>query len=443
MENQKENVMLKWIEKTILPIANKIQRNKYLQAIQSAFMTLMPVMLIGGIITILTRPLADYTKMSPTDNLYGFYKGWQVFIDQHGMPLLVLRSITLYSISLWAALAIAYFLAKHYKMNTIITSVVSLLMFFILCTSKTKDGGLSNDFWGGEGLFAGILIGIGVTELYRFFLKKKIGTIKMPEMVPPALKNSFSSIFPIIFVTIICTCIAMVCDSVFKITFPQFILNLFHPLVLTIDNAFGLSLTSILSQICWWFGIHNTAITSLLEPLMYSNYSANAAAYAKGIAAANLPHIWTEPLWWNWMVIGGSGATLALAFMVLRCKSKQLKTVGKVAIIPALFNINEPLIFGLPIVLNPLFFIPWLLAPTMNGIIAYVCMALGIVNKTYIYPGWNIPAPFAQFLTNMDVKSIFLVLVMIVLDGLVYYPFLKVWDNQKLEEENRGVSVEK
>lgn len=441
MENQKDNFLLKWIEKSILPIANKIQRNKYLQAIQSAFMTLMPIMLIGGIITIITTPFVNYTKMATTDSMYNFYKGWQLFVNNYGMPLVILRSVTLSSISLWTSLAIAYFLAKHYKMNTIITSVVSLLMFFILCTSVTKDGGLSNDFWGGEGLFAGIIIGIAVTELYRLFTTKKIGTIKMPDMVPPALKSSFASIFPIIFVTVICTIIAMLCNSILRITFPQAILNLFHPLVVTVDNAFGLSLSSILSQICWWFGIHDTAVTSLLEPLMYSNYSANAAAYAKGIAAANLPHIWTEPLWWNWMVIGGSGATLALAVMVLRCKSVQLKTVGKVAIIPALFNINEPLIFGLPIVLNPLFFIPWLLAPTINGLIAYICMAIGIVNKTFIYPGWNIPAPIAQFLTNMDLRSIFLTLVMIIIDGLIYYPFLKVWDKQKLEEERSGENV--
>lgn len=441
MENQKDNFLLKWIEKSILPIANKIQRNKYLQAIQSAFMTLMPIMLIGGIITIITTPFVDYTKMATTDSMYNFYKGWQLFVNNYGMPLVILRSVTLSSISLWTSLAIAYFLAKHYKMNTIITSVVSLLMFFILCTSVTKDGGLSNDFWGGEGLFAGIIIGIAVTELYRLFTTKKIGTIKMPDMVPPALKSSFASIFPIIFVTVICTIIAMLCNSILRITFPQAILNLFHPLVVTVDNAFGLSLSSILSQICWWFGIHDTAVTSLLEPLMYSNYSANAAAYAKGIAAANLPHIWTEPLWWNWMVIGGSGATLALAIMVLRCKSVQLKTVGKVAIIPALFNINEPLIFGLPIVLNPLFFIPWLLAPTINGLIAYICMAIGIVNKTFIYPGWNIPAPIAQFLSNMDLRSIFLTLVMIIIDGLIYYPFLKVWDKQKLEEERGGENV--
>lgn len=441
MENQKDNFLLKWIEKSILPIANKIQRNKYLQAIQSAFMTLMPIMLIGGIITIITTPFVDYTKMATTDSMYNFYKGWQLFVNNYGMPLVILRSVTLSSISLWTSLAIAYFLAKHYKMNTIITSVVSLLMFFILCTSVTKDGGLSNDFWGGEGLFAGIIIGIAVTELYRLFTTKKIGTIKMPDMVPPALKSSFASIFPIIFVTVICTIIAMLCNSILRITFPQAILNLFHPLVVTVDNAFGLSLSSILSQICWWFGIHDTAVTSLLEPLMYSNYSANAAAYAKGIAAANLPHIWTEPLWWNWMVIGGSGATLALAVMVLRCKSVQLKTVGKVAIIPALFNINEPLIFGLPIVLNPLFFIPWLLAPTINGLIAYICMAIGIVNKTFIYPGWNIPAPIAQFLSNMDLRSIFLTLVMIIIDGLIYYPFLKVWDKQKLEEERSGENV--
>ncbi|EOZ5987575.1 PTS sugar transporter subunit IIC [Enterococcus faecium] len=437
-----ENKVISWVERKILPIANKIQRNKYLQAIQSGFMTLMPIMLLGGIIIILTRPLVDYTTMSPGDSFYGFFKTWQLFIDNHGMPLLILRSLTLYSISLWAALTISYFLARHYKMNTIITPILSLLMFFILCTTRTNDGGLSNDFWGGEGLFAGILIGIGVTELFRFFTEKKIGTINMPEMVPPALKNSFASIFPVLFVTVICTAISMFFNSVFHITFPEAVLNLFHPLVLTIDNVFGLTISSIVSQICWWFGIHNTAITSLLEPLMYSNYGVNAAQYASGIAASDLPHIWTEPLWWNWMVIGGSGATLALTFLTLRSKSKQIKTVGKVALIPALFNINEPIIFGLPVVLNPLFFIPWISAQTLNGIIAYVCMSIGLVNKTFIYPGWNIPAPIAQFLTTMDVRAIILALALIIMDGLIYYPFLKVWEKQKLAEENAEKEVD-
>lgn len=432
-----ETKFMSWIEKAILPIANKIQRNKYLQAIQSAFMTCMPIMLVGSIVIILTRPWVDYKTMAVTDAGFQFFQGWQWLIDQFGAPLLVLRSMTLYSLSLWIVLAISYHLAVRYKMDTIITPIVALLQFFVLCTTKTKDGGLSNDFWGGEGLFAAILVGILTTELYRFFVERKIGTIQMPEMVPPALKKSFSAIFPVIFTTAICSVISIIFTCGFKITFPAAVLALFHPLVLAIDNVFGLTISSILSQTVWWFGIHNTAITSMLEPLMYANLASNSAAYAAGTAATQLPHIWTESLWWNCMVTGGSGATLAVAFMLIRSKSSQMKTVGKVALVPAIFNINEPIIFGLPIVLNPLFFIPWISAQTLNGIITYLCMQFGLVNRTYVYPGWNIPTPIAQFLATMDWRAVVLALALIVLDGLIYLPFLRVYEKQKIQEESQ------
>lgn len=437
-----ENRFMRWIEKAILPIANKIQRNKYLQAIQSAFMTCMPIMLVGSIVIILTRPLMDYTTMAPTDFGYGFFRAWQLFIDNFGAPLLVLRSMTLYSLSLWITLAISYHLALRYKMDAIITPIVTLLQFFVLCTTKTGDGGLSNDYWGGEGLFAAILIGILVTELYRFFVEKKIGTIQMPEMVPPALKKSFAAIFPVIFTTAICSVVSILFRSVIGITFPEAVLAIFHPFVVALDNVFGLAISSILSQTVWWFGIHNTAITSMLEPLMYANLATNSAAYAAGTAATALPCIWTESLWWNCMVTGGSGATLAVAFMLLRSKSRQIKTVGKLAVVPALFNINEPIIFGLPIVLNPLFFIPWISAQTINGVVTYLCMQVGLVNRTFVYPGWNIPTPIAQFLSTMDWRAVVLALILLVVDGLIYYPFLKVYEKQKLVEEAQEVQGE-
>lgn len=431
----KSNNSMNWIEKKILPISNKIQRNRYLQSLQSAFMTLMPLMLVGSIVIILTRPLVDYTTMSPTDSWYGFFKGWQMFINDYGAPLLLLRSMTLYSISLWVATTISFFLARHYKMNEILSSILSLLMFFILCTTKTADGGLSNDFWGGEGLFAAIVIGILVTEFYRFLTEHHIGTIKMPDMVPPALKSSFASLFPIIIVTFTCVALSMIFTYGFGMIFPQAVLAIFHPLVVVIDNVFGFAISSIFTQVVWWFGIHNTAVTSMLEPLMMSNYASNAAAYANGILASDLPHIWTESLWWNFVVIGGSGATLAVAFMLLRSKSKQMKTVGRIALIPSLFNINEPIIFGLPIVLNPLFLIPWISAQTLNGVITFLCMQFNLVNKPFVYPGWNIPAPIAQFLATMDWRAVVLTIGLIIMDGLIYYPFLKVFEKQKLAEE--------
>lgn len=431
------NKFTAWIERRILPIANVIQRNRYLQAIQSGFLTCIPIMLLGSISIILTRPLLDYTKMDPSGFAYQFFRTWQVMVDSYGQPVVLLSYMTIYSLSFWAAITISYHLAKRYKMNELLTVMVVGVQFFVLCSFITGDGGINNDNWGGQGLFAGIVIAILVTELYRLLTEKKIGTIQLPGMVPPVLKNSFSAMFPVMITTGICTVISIIFNYGFGLSFPEAVLAVFHPFVLAIDNIFGLTISSLMSQTIWWFGIHNSAVTSMLEPLMYANIASNAASFAQGVSANSLAHIWTEPLWWNFMVIGGSGATLSVAFMLLFSKSKQMKTVGKIAIIPSLFNINEPIIFGIPIVLNPLFFIPWLSAQTINGIISYLCMQGGLINRTFIDPGWNMPAIIGQFLSTMDWRSIVLTIMLIVLDGVIYYPFFKVYEKQKVAEEQQ------
>lgn len=425
-----------WIEKKLLPIANKLQRNRYLQSLQSAFMTLIPIMMVGSICIIICNPLRDYTQMATTDSLYSFFKGWSLFLENYGEPVTILSWTCLYSISLWISVTISWYLSRYYKMNTIIPSLLSLSSFFVLCTTLTADAGFCSDYWGGEGLFAAIIIGIGITELYRILTEKKIGYIEMPDTVPPALKNSLGSLFPIIIVAAFVTVLSTLIRTVFGCTFPELILNCIHPVVACVDNVFGLAFGSILTQIVWWFGIHNTSVTGILEPLMMSNYAANAAAYSSGVATTALPHIWTEPLWWNFMVIGGSGATLGLVFLTLRSKSKQLKTIGRLSLVPAFFNINEPVIFGLPIVLNPLFFVPWLTAQTANGVITYLVMEVGLVNRTFVDPGWNMPPIIGQFLATLDWRAIVLAVALIALDALIYYPFLKVYERQKLQEES-------
>lgn len=426
---------MNWIEEKLLPIANKLQRNRYLEALQSAFMTLIPIMMVGSICIILCNPLRDYTTMAETDAFYGFFRGWRLFLDNFGEPITILSWTCLYSISLWITITISYYLSRHYKMNTIIPPLLSLSAFFVLCTTLTEDSGFCSDYWGGEGLFAGILIGIVITELYRILTEKKFGYIDMPDMVPPALKNSLGSLGPVIFIAAVVTAISITIRSVFGCIFPELILDCIHPIVMCVDNVFGLAFSSVLTQVVWWFGIHNTSVTGMLEPLMMSNYAGNAAAYTAGTAATALPHIWTEPLWWNFMVIGGSGATLGLVFLTLRSKSKQLKTLGRLSLIPAFFNINEPIIFGMPIVLNPLFFVPWIAAQTLNGVITYVVMDLGLVNRTFVDPGWNMPPILGQFLATLDWRAVVLAVALIIMDAALYYPFLKVYERQKLQEE--------
>lgn len=423
-----------WIEKHLLPIANKFARQRHLQAVQSAFLTALPFMMIGSFALILASPLMDYTTMEP-GFLCSFFQAWASFADFAGVALESLRMATLGSLSVWVCLGITYYLCRHYKIEVLLPLITTGACFLIM-NAAPLEGGISTLYFDGTGLFASIIIAIIATELYRVFTEKKIGQINMPGNCPPALANSFRSLVPVALITILFMIVNGVL-SAYETTFPLFILSLMQPLVSFVDNVFGVAFLSLLTQILWWFGIHNTAISAITEPFLISNYTANATAFAAGTASSALPHIFTEQLWWVFMTIGGSGATFALAVLLLKTKSKQLKTVGKLAIVPAFFNINEPIIFGIPIVLNPLFLFPFLAAMTLNGIITYLCMEFGFVARTFAEPGWNLFAPIGAFIATMDWRAVVLVLLLIIMDGLIYYPFLKVYDNQKYNEEQK------
>lgn len=159
------------------------------------------------------------------------------------------------------------------------------------------------------------------------------------------------------------------------------------------------------------------------------------AAYAAGSAVTELPNILVEPFWWTFMMIGGSGATFGLAFCALFSKSKQLRTVGKLGIVPAFFNINEPIIFGMPIMFNPTLFLPFVICPVLNGVVAYAAMALGIVGRCFVYPSWNMFCPIAAILSTMDWKAVVLCVGLIVIDVLIYLPFFKAYEKKKIAEE--------
>lgn len=423
-----------WIEKHILPIANKIANQRHLRAIQSSFMSAMPFMMIGSFALILAEPPVDYTTLATSNIFYGFLKGWASFASVAADPLYLLYGCTLGCLSLYVCAGISYFLSKRYKLEGYIPIIISLASFLMLCSIRT-DAGFSRDWFGGEGLFAAMVISLLTTEGYRFLIEHKVGNIKMPDGVPPALSTAFSSLFPAAIITILAMLISIGIKFTPYETFPALIFSFVTPLIHVIDNVFGAAIASILTMVLWWFGIHDTAIGAVLSPIRDSNYAMNAAAYAAGTSKYALPYIFTSPFWWVFVAIGGSGATFALAIMLVRSKSKQLKEVGKLGIIPAFFNINEPILFGVPLILNPLFFFPFVFAQTFNAIITYLLMQTGIVAHTFAEPGWNMFAPIGAFISTLDWKAVVLVLCLIVLDGLVYYPFFKVYEKQMIKEE--------
>jgi len=429
----------KWIEKHILPLANKIARNKYLKSIQSSFLSAMPLMMIGSFALIIAEPPMDYTTMEAGSLLYGFFKGWAGLAAAVGGPLNFLFDVTLGSLAIYVALGIGYFLSVHYKIQPY-TPTITTLITFLLFNTDYVEGGFSNSYFGGTGLFSAMIVAIITVEFYRFLIQHKVGSIKMPDSVPPALAASFEALVPIAIISLVATFFTSLVKNVSGVILPELVLSLITPLIKFIDNVFGVTIVSVLQQVLWWFGIHDTAIGAVLSPIRDSNFAMNAAAYAAGTSAKDLPFVFCSPYWWVFVTIGGAGATFALAALLLTSKSTQLKTVGKIGIVPAFFNINEPVLFGLPIVLNPLMLFPFIVAQTLNAIITYICMSGGIISRCFVEPGWNLFAPIGAFLATMDFKAVILVVLLIIMDAVIYYPFFKVYDNKVYKEEQEGIS---
>ncbi len=422
-----------WVERKILPFADKISKQRHLKAVQNAFLTNMAFMMIGSFALILVSPPIDYNQLSTSNIFYGLIKGWTKFSVFAGEPLNLIYTITLGCLSLYVVVGITYFLSKTYTMEPLIPIFLNLGSFIYLCSKLTKTG-LDNQYFDGTGLFSGIIIGLLLTEFYHYLQRKNIGKISMPAGVPPALSESFNSLIPAAIILILVMFSGIFLEW-FGLSFPTLIIAIVKPLIMFVDNVFGVAFASLLTQILWWFGIHDTAVGAVLMPIRDANFAANAAAYASGTSAYHLPYIYSGPYWWVFCAIGGSGATLSLAYMLLFSKSKQLKTVGKIAAIPAIFNINEPLIFGLPIMLNPILLFPFLIAQTLNAVITYLSMSSGIVAHPFAEPGWNMFAPIAAFLATFDYKAVILVIFLILLDAVIYYPFFKAYEKELLSAE--------
>ncbi|MDD3139888.1 MAG: PTS transporter subunit EIIC [Lachnospiraceae bacterium] len=423
-----------FIEKKIAPVANRLSRQKYLQALQNTFLALVPFFTIGSFALVITSPPMDYTTMKG-GWLCTFFKGWQMLADALGPVLNYVFLITMPLMALYVAVGIGYFLAKHHKMQTIVPVFVTAASFFIAASMSAK-GELSFTYFDATGLFTALLVSILSFECYRFLVEKRIGYIKLEGgAIPPALVDSIGNLIPVLIVLITVSVVNNIILSLTGNGLPVLMTMIMSPFVNMVDNVWGVLILAVVVMLFWWFGIHDSVITSALDPFFYSNLGANATAFAAGTTAVALPYVVTTPFWWNFMAIGGSGATLGLAVLAMTSKSKQIKTIGRIAIIPSLFNINEPLIFGLPLMYNPVMMIPFVLVMPLNGVLTYFAMSTGLVARTFAYASWNMFCPIAALIDTLDIKALILVILLIIVDIIIYLPFFKVYEKQKINEE--------
>lgn len=428
------NGIANFAERFMSPIAGKIAGNKHLQILAASFMSILPIIMIGSFGLIIAYPFLDYTTMDPSNFFYGFFKLWAEFSEGFGRHLGYLFNITLGSQGLWISLAIAFVSAKRRNLH-FLNSLMVVFVSFMIVNSELIDWNWSTAYFGGTGLFSSIIVSFIAIDLYTYLTNKKIGFIKFPDSVPQVLSDSISTLVPMCLIFLLMVVIRAVFGDLIGVSFPALIMSLGSHLNMAIDSIWGMSLASTLSQIGWWFGIHSSAILSVVTPSLEANMLANMNAFAEGVHLADLPTIVNTTFYYTYVTIGGGGATFGLVLLMLKSRSEQIRTIGKLSIVPAFFGINEPVLFGLPIVLNPIFLIPFLLTHVVNIILVYFAMSMDLVNKVVMSLSAQTPIGISNVLGNLDFRSLILLVVCILVDIVLYYPFFKLFEKEKLEEE--------
>lgn len=278
-----------------------------------------------------------------------------------------------------------------------------------------------------------MIVAIYVTELTRFLKLRNIG-IRLPEQVPANIKQSFDLLIPILAVIITLYPLSLLIQEIFNQLLPQAIMALFQPLISAADSLPAILLAVLICHLLWFAGIHGSAIVSgMLQAFWLTNLGLNQTELAAGLP---LTHIMTEAFWNFLIVIGGSGATFGLILLFMRSKSAHLRAMGKLSLVPSMFNINEPVIFGTPIVMNPTFFIPFILAPMVNAVVAYLAVTTNLIPHMISLVPWTSPAPIgAAWAMGWDFRVSVLVLLLMALSAVIYYPFFKVYEKQLLAQE--------
>lgn len=435
------NKLIKFLEEKAMPVAARIASFKYIRAIRDGLAVVMPLIIAGSIFLILGNvPIAGYSD---------FVNG--IFGPNFTSKLLYPVRVTFDIVTIISIFSISYQIAKENNVDGVFAGTLSLAAFLLLIPVETinvvlQDGSALNlgrvwptaNFSAG-GLIVGILTAIVATEIYTYVVKKN-WTIKMPDSVPPAVMKSFEAIIPGIIILVLFFLIRLGFEGTSYKTIFNFVTKFVGAPLSKVGLSFGgMVLTIFLYNFFWTMGIHGTRVVfGVLDSILLPAMDQNRLALEAGQA---LPNIVTKQFYDNFANIGGCGATIGLIIAIfLFAKSKQLRSLGKLAIVPAIFNISEPIIFGAPIVMNPIMMIPFILSNMMVGIITYIAMALNLVGKPAgIAVPWPTPAFISGFLaTNGDWRAIILQAINIVVAVLVYLPFLLAWDRQKLEEEKEG-----
>lgn len=410
-----------FMSKYLAPLANKMDKEIHLSAIKKAMVALIPLLIIGSFCLI---PEA-------IPNMIGKDNAASQWILANLDIIYIPYNVGMALMALYATAFMAYHLANSYKLDVPGCISMAVISFLMMTVDYTKDGGIITKYLGPKGLFAAMFAAIIAVELYRWCKKKKF-TIKMPDSVPDFVSRSFEMIPISIIIIGFFLIIRIVCVNVFNIMPPLIFTSIFAPLVGSMDNPLSYTFLKMLQCLLFFFGIHPSVLSPITTPISTQFLAENIANYKAGLAMTHFFAPGPESAFGNFT---GTGITFGLVFWCLLSKSKALKQIGRVALIPALFGINEPILFGAPIVLNPIFFIPYVICGGIIGTIPGWMMKFGMLSCSFFTPPY-VGVFLEGYLTNMDPMSIVANAIQLVLSLVVWYPFFKIYEKRYQQKEN-------
>lgn len=412
------------------PFFEKISRNKYLRAIRDGFIAGMPVILFSSI----------FILIAYVPNAWGFH--WSKEIENFLMtPYSYSMGILAFFVGGTTAKALTDSVNRDLpatnQINFLSTMLASMVGFLLMAAEPAKEGGFLTAFMGTKGLLTAFIAAFVTVNVYKVCVKNNV-TIRMPDEVPPNISQVFKDLIPFTVSVVLLYGLELIVKGSLGVTVAESIGTLLAPLFSAADGYVGITIIFGAFAFFWFIGIHGPSIVEpAIAAITYANAEVNLNLLQQGMHADKILTSGTQMFI---VTMGGTGATLVVPFMFMwLCKSKRNRAIGRASVVPTFFGVNEPILFGAPLVLNPIFFIPFIFAPIANvWIFKFFIETLGMNSFTANLP-WTTPGPLGIVLgTNFQFLSFALAALLIVVDIAIYYPFLKVYDEQILEEERSG-----
>lgn len=424
--------MLQKLEKFFMPLAEKIGRNKYLIAIRDGFLLSMPLLIVGSFFLLIANfPIPGWTQF------------WAQFFGENWDSYFSKPTDATFSImAILAVIGIGYSFAEQMKVDRLFGAAISLVSWFLIMPYEILFNGevvsgIPLGWVGSKGIFVGIICAFAAVHIYSW-VDKKGWVIKMPDGVPPTVEKSFAALIP--------AGVSLLAFFVINVVFAMtpyenafnFVFVILQTPLLKLGNTLpAMVIAYIFLHFFWFFGVNGGSVVgAVFNPILQTLSAENLAALQAG---QPIPNIISQQFQDLFATFGGAGSTLSLLIaMLLFCHSKRVKELGKLAFVPGIFGINEPIIFGLPILLNPLMLVPFMLVPTINIIISYFCMSIGLVPLcTGVAIPWTMPVIISGFLATGWQGSVLQALLLI-LGVFIYMPFIKMMDKQYLADETKA-----